>query len=149
MKVIEKTVLLTHSAHQMYQLVTDVPSYPVFLPWCDAGEVLQAHDDGVTARLGMSLAGLSHSFVTRNTQVQDQRLDMQLVEGPFSHLEGHWVFHDLGSPEEPACRVVFKLQYDFSSAMLARVVGPVFEKIATTLVDAFVKRADQVYAGHD
>ena len=145
MKVIEKTVLLTHSAAQMYALVTDIPSYPKFLPWCSAGEVLEAHPDGVTARLGMSLAGLSQSFVTRNRQVSDKSLDMRLVDGPFSHLEGRWEFHDLGSPDDPACRVVFDLRYDFSNAMLARVVGPVFDKIASTLVEAFVKRADAVY----
>ena len=145
MKVIEKTVLLTHSAAQMYALVTDIPSYPKFLPWCSDGQVLEVHADGVTAQLGMSLAGLSQSFVTRNVQVADTSLDMRLVDGPFSHLEGRWEFHDLGSPDDPACRVVFDLRYDFSSAMLARVVGPVFDKIASTLVEAFVKRADAVY----
>ena len=145
MKVIEKTVLLTHSAAQMYALVTDVASYPEFLPWCTHGAVLETHPDGVTAKLGMALAGLNQSFVTRNTQVPDQRLDMKLVDGPFSLLEGRWMFYDLGSADDPACRIVFDLRYDFSSAMLARVVGPVFDKIASTLVEAFVKRADAVY----
>ena len=145
MKVIEKTVLLTHSAAQMYALVTDVASYPEFLPWCTDGAVLETHPDGVTAKLGMSLAGLSQAFVTRNTQVPNESLDMQLVDGPFSLLEGRWAFHDLGTAEDPACRVVFSLRYDFSSAMLARVVGPVFDKIAGTLVDACIKRADAVY----
>lgn len=145
MKVIEKTVLLTHSAAQMYALVTDVASYPQFMPWCNEGEVLETHDDGVTARLGMALVGFSHHFVTRNVMAVDRSLDMSLVDGPFSHLEGRWDFLDLGTPEDPACKVVFKLTYDFSSAMLARVVGPVFDKIAASLVDAFVQRADELY----
>ena len=145
MKVIEKTVLLTHSAHQMYALVTDVASYPAFLPWCSEGLVMETHDDGVTARLGMSLAGFTHHFVTRNTMVADRCLDMSLVDGPFSHLEGRWTFQDLGTPEDPACKVVFDLRYDFSSGMLARVVGPVFDKIAASLIDAFVQRADALY----
>lgn len=145
MKVIEKTVLLTHSAHQMYALVTDVASYPAFLPWCSEGTVLATHDDGVTAKLGMSLAGFTHHFVTRNIMVPERSLDMRLVDGPFSHLEGRWDFHDLGTPEDPASKVVFDLKYDFSSAMLARLVGPVFDKIAASLVDAFVQRANALY----
>lgn len=145
MKVIEKTVLLTHSAHQMYSLVADVPSYPAFLPWCSEGAVLARHDDGVTARLGMSLAGFTHHFVTRNVLVPERSLDMRLIDGPFSHLEGRWDFHDLGDPDDPACKVVFDLKYDFSSAMLARIVGPVFDKVAASLVDAFVQRADALY----
>jgi ribosome-associated toxin RatA of RatAB toxin-antitoxin module len=145
MKVIEKSVLLTHSAAQMYGLVTDVASYPQFLPWCSDGVVLQTHDDGVTAKVGMSLAGFQHAFVTRNVQVANERLEMALVDGPFSHLDGRWVFRDLGTPEEPACKVTFDLTYDFSSPLLARVVGPIFDKIATSLIDAFVQRADALY----
>jgi ribosome-associated toxin RatA of RatAB toxin-antitoxin module len=145
MKVIEKSVLLTHSAAQMYGLVTDVAAYPQFLPWCSDGEVLHTHEDGVTAKVGMSLAGFKHHFVTRNIQVVNERLDMTLVDGPFSHMDGCWTFRDLGTPEEPACKVTFDLTYDFSSAMLARLVGPVFDKIAVSLIDAFVHRADALY----
>ena len=145
MKVIEKTVLLTHSAAQMYGLVTDVASYPAFLPWCSDGAVLKVHEDGVTAKVGMSLAGFKHDFVTRNVQKLNERLEMTLVDGPFSHLDGRWTFKDLGTPDEPACKVTFDLSYDFSSVILARLVGPVFDKIAASLVDAFVHRAATLY----
>lgn len=145
MKVVQKSVLLTHSAQQMYALVTDVASYPKFLPWCCDGTIMQTHDDGVTARLGMSVLGLRHHFVTRNCMVSDRSLDMNLVDGPFSHLQGRWDFLDLGTVSDPACKVVFRLSYDFSSAMLARAIGPVFDKIASSLVDAFVQRADSLY----
>ena len=145
MKVIEKTVLLTHSAAQMYGLVTDVPKYPEFLPWCSDGAIVETHEDGVTAKVGMALAGFKHHFVTRNVQVPNACLDMTLVDGPFSHLEGRWTFKDLGTEDDPACKVTFDLTYDFSSGMLARLVGPVFDKIAASLVDAFVHRADALY----
>ena len=37
------------------------------------------------------------------------------------------------------------MDYGFSNALLATLVGPVFDKIASTMVDAFVQRAEQVY----
>jgi ribosome-associated toxin RatA of RatAB toxin-antitoxin module len=129
----------------MFALVTDVEHYPQFLPWCDRGEVLEQLDDSMVARVGIAISGLRHNFTTRNTHEQDHKVTMELVDGPFSHLDGCWVFTALGGPSQRACKVEFTLTYDFSSQTLANLVGPVFDKIAGSLVDAFVKRADQVY----
>src|SRR5690606_26854978 len=145
MKTIHKSVLLSHSAHEMFALVTDIQHYPQFLPWCDRGEVLEHTADGVVACVGMSIAGLQQSFTTRNRHVQDREVHMALVDGPFSQLDGHWTFTPLGDGTQRACKVAFTLRYGFSSGALAAVVGPVFDRIAGSLVDAFVKRADQVY----
>lgn len=145
MKTIHKSVLLLHSAPQMFALVTDVPAYPDFLPWCNEGRVLERQPNGMVARVGMALGGLRQSFTTRNTHVADRSVHVALVDGPFSHLEGHWAFTPVGAPEQNACRVDFELSYGFSSKTLAALVGPVFDKIAGSLVDAFVKRADQVH----
>jgi ribosome-associated toxin RatA of RatAB toxin-antitoxin module len=145
MKSVHKSVLIWHSAHEMFSLVTDVAQYPRFLPWCDRAEVLQHTPDGVVAQVGISIGGLRQSFTTRNTHLPDERVDLKLVDGPFSRLEGHWRFLPLGDGTQRACKVEFSLDYDFSSQTLAALVGPVFDKIAGSLVDAFVKRADQVY----
>lgn len=145
MKSIHKSVLLWHSAHEMFALVTDVTSYPQFLPWCDQASVLERTDCGMTARVGMALSGLRHSFTTRNTHDTDRSVRMQLVEGPFSNLDGVWEFVPLGDGSQRACKIDFRLNYGFSSAALATLVGPVFDKIANNLVDAFVKRADHIY----
>lgn len=145
MKTIHKSVLLWHSAHEMFTLVTDVQNYPQFLPWCDQGEVLERTPDGMVAKVGMAISGLRQSFTTRNRHVDDQVVQMELVDGPFSHLEGIWNFTPLGDGSQRACKVEFRLTYGFSSKALATIVGPVFDRIAGSLVDAFVKRADQVY----
>jgi ribosome-associated toxin RatA of RatAB toxin-antitoxin module len=145
MKTIQKSVLLWHSAHEMFALVTDVPQYPQFLPWCDQGMVVERHDHGMVAQVGMAIGGLRQTFTTRNTHVQDRRVLLELVDGPFSQLEGCWDFLPLGDDSQRACKIEFRLTYGFASQTLAKVVGPVFDKIAGNLVDAFVKRADQVY----
>jgi ribosome-associated toxin RatA of RatAB toxin-antitoxin module len=145
MKTIQKSVLLMHSAHEMFALVTDVQQYPAFLPWCDHSEVIERNERDMLAKVGMSIGGLRQSFTTRNSHVNDRQVLMSLVDGPFSQLEGQWDFTPLGDNGESACKVEFRLAYGFSSQTLARLVGPVFDKIADSLVEAFVKRADQVY----
>lgn len=145
MKTIHKTVLLWHSPHDMFALVTDVERYPQFLPWCESGQVLERTDSGMVARIGMSLSGLRQHFTTRNTHILDRQVRIELLDGPFSRLEGTWDFLPVGDGSQRACKIDFRLQYAFSSAMLSKLVGPVFDKIASTLVDAFVKRADAVY----
>lgn len=145
MKTIHKSVLLWHSAHEMFALVTDIERYPQFLPWCDHGEVLERMHDGVVARVGIAISGLRQNFTTRNTHETDRKVFMKLVDGPFSTLDGIWAFTPLGDGQQRACKVEFQLRYGFASSTLAALVGPVFDKIAGSLVDAFVKRADQVY----
>lgn len=145
MKTIEKSVLLWHSPHEMFALVTDVERYPEFLPWCDHGKVVEPTEDGMVAEVGLNISGLRQSFTTRNRHVKDEEVHLQLVKGPFSQLEGSWRFKQIGDGAQKACKVEFRLSYGFSNAALAKLVGPVFDKIAASLVDAFVKRADKVY----
>lgn len=150
MKHVKKSVLLWYSARQMYRLVTDIEDYPRFLPWCEQAEVIERNDDGVTARLHLSYAGVRHAFTTRNEHDPDQAVRIELVDGPFSRLDGHWQFVSLAKPGAPAdgeqaCKIEFEMRYAFSSRPLEALVGPVFDRIANTFVDAFVKRADEVY----
>ena len=147
MKHVRKTVLLWYSPSEMYHLVTHIPDYPSFLPWCDSATVLQEHGDGVTAKLGLAYMGLRHAFTTRNVQVPPSEVQVQLVDGPFSVLEGLWLFKPLGRPgsDQQACKVEFELRYAFASPALEAVVSPVFDKIANTFVESFVRRAEAVY----
>jgi len=102
MKQVNKSVLLWYSPREMYALVTAVEDYPKFLPWCERAEVLQQHDDGVTARLHIAFAGLRQAFTTRNTNLDGREVHMRLVDGPFSKLEGTWKFTPLHKPGPPA-----------------------------------------------
>lgn len=142
MKTIEKSVLIWFSAEEMFNLVVDVGNYPAFLPWCDKTEILEQTSDAMTARIGMAFGGLHKSFTTRNTHLAARQVQLSLVDGPFKHLHGEWNFVPLG--DERACRIELKLSYSFDSVFGA-LVGPVFDRIAATLVDAFVKRAEMVY----
>jgi ribosome-associated toxin RatA of RatAB toxin-antitoxin module len=145
MKNVHKSVLIWYSAEEMFALVTDVARYPEFLPWCDHASVLSAEPAGMKAEIGIAFSGIRQTFTTHNDHVEGRDVRMKLVDGPFSVLDGHWEFIPLGQPGQRACKIDFHLRYSFKNAALATLVGPVFDKIAGSLVDAFVKRAEQTY----
>ena len=148
MKHVKKSVLLWYSPQEMYELVTDVERYPEFLPWCSDAEIVERHDDGMTVRLSLHYMGLRHAFTTRNQHAPGDSVVVQLVDGPFSRLDGTWLFAPIGRPgaeQEKACRIGFELRYAFASVALEAVVSPVFDRIADTFVDSFVRRAEAVH----
>ena len=152
MKRVHKSILLWYSPREMYDLVVAVDRYPQFLPWCERAEVLEDAGDAMTARLHLAYAGVRHAFTTRNTHVPARSVLVQLVDGPFSMLDGMWHFQPIGRAgaadgdvEPRACRIEFELDYAFASRPLEAVLSPVFDKVADTLVDRFVVRAERVY----
>lgn len=126
----------------MFDLVDSVGRYPEFLPWCAGASVIPVDDRRVRASVVISYHGVKQSFTTENTRERPGRIDVRLVEGPFRTLDGTWLFTVLN---ESACKIEFNLHYDFSSRLLEALVGPVFNYIANTLVEAFLRRAEQVY----
>ncbi|MEY4564470.1 MAG: hypothetical protein RLZZ618_3747 [Pseudomonadota bacterium] len=148
MKHVKKSVLLWYSPSEMYALVTAVQDYPQFLPWCERAEILESTEASVTARLHLVYAGVRHAFTTRNQNVPGQSVTVDLVDGPFSVLNGVWRFVPLGTPDggdAKACKIEFDLRYAFSNLGFELLLSPVFDRVANTFVDSFVKRAEQVY----
>jgi ribosome-associated toxin RatA of RatAB toxin-antitoxin module len=144
MHKVHRSVLVPHSANQMFDLVADVEKYPEFMPWCGGASVQTQDDGGMRASITISFAGMRQTFTTRNTHVYPDRITLELVDGPFSMLHGTWDFQAL-SPD--ACKVLFTLEYTFSNRALETLVGPVFNRIATSFIDSFTKRADAKYGG--
>lgn len=142
MPIINKSALVPYTAQEMYSLVDDIDAYPDFLPWCGASEVIERNEDEVTASILLSRSGLNKSFTTLNRLQHGKMIEMRLVEGPFRHLEGFWRFESLS---ESASKIMFDIEFEFSNKLLSMTVGPVFSQITNTIVDAFTKRAVEVY----
>jgi len=142
MALVEKSVLVAYSAQQMFDLVDRCEEYPRFLPWCGQGEVTFRDDRRTVATLHINYHGIKSHFTTENIKDAPGSMQIRLVDGPFRRLEGLWRFRILS---DTACKIEFQMHYDFSSKLLEKVIGPVFNHIANTFVDAFVKRAEQVY----
>lgn len=142
MKKISRSALLPYAALKVYDIVNDVRAYPEFLPWCGGAEVMDSTENTMIASVTIAKAGLKQTFVTQNTVQPGERIDMQLVKGPFSHLVGHWVFKSL---DENACKISFDLAFEVSNPLLKAALGAIFEQIASTMVQSFCERAKQLY----
>ena len=139
---VEKSVLVGYSASQMFALVDSVERYPEFLPWCGAA-VIEYRDERVTrATLTIDYHRIRQTFTTQNERSEPDEIRIRLVRGPFRALQGSWRFTGLGTA---ACKVALTLDYEFSGWLLEKAIGPVFHYIANTLVDAFSRRAEQLY----
>lgn len=138
---VEKSVIVLHSAEMLWDLVADIRSYPEYLPWCSGADIVSVSEKETINTLHVNFHGLKQSFTTSNTGEAPKFIQMDLVEGPFSHLKGHFSFIPLSAD---ACTIEFFLEWDFSNFLVEKLVGPVFHVIASSMVNAFVKRADQL-----
>lgn len=141
MAEVRKLVLIEFPPALMFDLVDRVEDYPLFLPWCGGSEVLSRTDTHTSACIHINYHGIRSQFSTENEKRYPHAMIIRLVEGPFHMLEGDWLFTPLG---DSACKVEFRLAYQFSNKIIEKAVGPVFHHIANTFVDAFVRRAESL-----
>lgn len=143
MRKIDRSALVPYSAAEMFALVDNIEAYPEFLPWCASAKVHVRSDELVEATLDIRRAGIHKSFKTRNRTRANERIDIALVSGPFRHLAGGWRFQAL---EDRASKVSLQLEFDIEHAIASLFFGRVFAEISSSLVDAFTRRADDVYS---
>ncbi|MFM2589117.1 SRPBCC family protein [Vibrio sp. TBV020] len=146
MKQVSRSALVSFSADQMFNLVNDVASYPEFLPGCSGSRVIESSADAMVASVDVAKAGISKTFTTSNELVTGQAIIMNLVDGPFKTLKGGWFFTPL---DDQACKVELKLEFEFSSKMIEMAFGKVFNELTSNMVNAFTKRAKQVYPAYE
>jgi ribosome-associated toxin RatA of RatAB toxin-antitoxin module len=142
MPTVNKSVLVPYAAARMFALVERVEDYPDFLPWCGGAQVHERDPLRMVATLRIDFRGLRQAFTTENLHEPDRSIRMRLRDGPFERLDGLWRFSPL---REDASKVEFALEYAFAGGLLSRALSPVFDHIATTFVDSFVRRAESVY----
>jgi len=142
MPELNRQALVSHSASLMYDIVNNVDLYSEFLPWCSDSSIIESTENTMTASVFMKKGPLNQSFTTKNEMMVNQSIDLQLVDGPFKKLKGKWIFSDIS---EHGSKISLQLNYEFSSSIIALVVGPIFNQIANTLVDSFCKRAEELY----
>ena len=143
MTLISRNALVPYSVEEMYQLVDDIESYAEFLPWCKSTDVMSRDENEVTASIEIARGALNKSFTTLNRMQRNKIIEMRLVKGPFKHLEGFWRFDAL--KDASASKISLDLDFEFESKIVAFAAGSVFNQIANSMVDAFCKRAVEVY----
>jgi ribosome-associated toxin RatA of RatAB toxin-antitoxin module len=142
MTTIHRSALVPYSARQMFELVADIPSYPKFLPWCGGARIVSAQEDEVIAAIDIAYSGVHKTFSTRNLLQRNKVMEIRLLEGPFSHLQGLWQFLPL---DEHECKISLNLEFEVANKIVGLVLTPVFSNIANQLVDRFHQRAADLY----
>ncbi len=146
MTTITRSSLVLFTPDQMFDLVNDVESYPSFLPWCRDSKIISKQEDEMIASLDLAKGGIHHVFSTRNRVIAGESIEISLVDGPFRHLEGHWQFKTIG--DNQGCRVQLDMDFEFSNRLISMALGPIFTQISGSLVDAFCKRAQEIYGNN-
>ncbi len=142
MTTIHKSSDVPFSAEQMYALVNDIEAYPEFLPWCSEATIFQEGTHSLTATVSLQSGKIKQAFTTDNIMQPGSSIEVKLVKGPFKHLSGIWHFKDL---TESQCRITLDMSFEFNNRIIKMALNKIFSKIVNSLVDAFTKRAQQLY----
>lgn len=142
MKTIKRQALLPYSAKQMFELVDDIEQYPEFLPNCAGAREVERSETEVIASLAVAKGGFEKTFTTKNINKPYDAIVMQLVDGPFKHLDGRWSFTAL---DEKACKIELEVNFEFSNMLTSMAFSSVFHHLAESFVEAFSQRAKTVY----
>lgn len=141
MRQIRRSALVAVSPERMFDLINDVERYPEFVPGCSAASVLERAPDRLRARLTVGSGMLRTAFVTRNVLRRPERIEMELDEGPLKSLQGLWTLTPVNAGGVAGCRVELDLSFETQGGLAGMALGPVVERMAGSLVDAFVARA--------
>jgi ribosome-associated toxin RatA of RatAB toxin-antitoxin module len=136
--IVRRSALVALPADHVFDVIEAAEHYPQFLPWCRAAQVVSRDGSLVSAELSVQWGGMHFEMRTRNPKQRPSFMAIQLERGPFQRFEGEWRLTAL-TPQ--ACKVAFLLDYEFDNHLMTRAAGPFFNRIADTLVDAFVQRA--------
>ena len=137
---IHKSAIVLHPAQKMFQLVDSVENYPQFLPWCGSTQIIERDNDKTIASIEINYKGIRQTFTTENTKKQNKEMMIKLIDGPFKSLSGQWIFKNL---DNDSCQIELKLEYQFSNIILEKLISPVFNMIANTFIDEFIKEANK------
>ena len=140
MNCIKKSAIVFHPAEKMFLLVDQVENYPHFLPWCGSVNVIKRTNSKTIASIEINFKGVRQTFTTENTKKLNQKMMIKLIDGPFKSLYGQWMFKNL---DKDSCQIELKLEYQFSNIILEKLISPVFNMIANTFIDEFIKEANK------
>lgn len=130
---------------QMMALVSDLNSYPDFVPNCSDMQVERDRGDSGSvyfARMSVRLGPVSQAYTSRvSVDNAACRIAAKAVDGPFSHLDSSWQFDADGD----GTKVRFDIDFGFSNPLIAAAAGPVFSAKQAEIVDAFMAEAERRY----
>jgi coenzyme Q-binding protein COQ10 len=133
--------IVPYRPEQLFDLVADVGKYPQFLPWCVGCRVRTQTESDLVADLTIGFGPFRESFTSRVVLDRPHQVRVRYENGPFRYLKNQWTF----LPDTRGCKVDFFVDFEFRSRILQAAIGVVFNEAVRRMVNAFVKRARDVY----
>ena len=138
----ENSKVLPFSDKELYDIIIKVDLYPEFLPWCKDSEIVNRIDkDNFDANLSIGYKALDENYTSRVKGIYLKQITSNAISGPFKYLDSSWTFKKSGN----SCQVTFKLNYEFKSFLLGKVMGTIFNKASEKMFEAFESRAKSLY----
>ena len=131
------------SPDRMFDLVADVESYPLFLPWCIGARIRDRRQDIFLADLIIGFKMLREKYTSRVILDRSKyQIQIDYLEGPFKKLDNNWKFIPLG---DGSTKIEFHIDFEFKSRILQNIMGKMFGEAVAIMVNAFEKRAHALY----
>ena len=140
MHKVRKNAIVFHSKDKMFRLVDLIENYPNFLPWCGSTKIIERNNNKTIASIEINYKGVKQTFTTENTKKINEKMIIKLINGPFKSLSGEWLFKEMA---KDSCQIELKVEYEFSNVILEKLISPLFNMIANTFIDEFIKEANR------
>ena len=137
--------ILNFTQQQLFDLVSDIESYPQFLPWCKAVRLVQDHESDIQhrqAEVSVRFGPFQSSYVCHVSLTPLTAITVTLVEGPLKILDTLWIFEAIDAHKTA---VTIDLKLAMKSFFLQKAVDAVFNDTARHMMKAFENRAHQLY----
>ncbi|MEY3107152.1 MAG: hypothetical protein RIT35_1325 [Pseudomonadota bacterium] len=138
----KETILSPYSSLQLFELVMDIKAYPEFLPWVAAARIISQEGDITYAELVVKFKSFQEKYTSKITTTSLNKIDVEMVEGPFKYLNNHWHFEDLN---DSMTNIFFEINFAFENRLLEMLMGSMFDRASHKMMAAFTERAQKVY----
>tara|TARA_Y100000992_G_C21114941_1_gene419066 strand:- start:171 stop:608 length:438 start_codon:yes stop_codon:yes gene_type:complete len=141
MNYIDKTENINVDVNTIFTLINNVDGYKDFLPWCKNSSIESNIDNIIVGEIEISKNLISWKFKTSNHYIEDKKIELKLVDGPFSHLKGEWNFK---KKDNFNTQVNLYLEYQFDNRIIEMSLKPIFSSIMNSILDSFISEAFRI-----
>ena len=125
---------------RLFNTLNDINKYPNFFEGCSFGKKTNISKNTYDGILNIKFMDNIIELKTKNKVLDNKLIYFDLVDGPFKKLTGSWKFTNI---DKKSCKIELSLMYEFNNLILEKLIGPIFNIIANTFIDEFIKEADK------
>ena len=136
------------SKEQLIDLVLDIESYPLFIPYCLNSKIYEKKEKedmiSIIADLTIGKGPFKATYKSdvkyyKNTDI----IYVTNIEGPLKHLDNKWTFKEKKKNTEISFDIDFEIENKFLNIVMSKSFQYGLDKIA----DSFQKRANDLFKG--